>query len=125
VRLLIDTHVLLWALAQPDRISDPTRRRIEDPNNVVLVSAVSAWEIEIKRALGKLDAPGDLPEQMRRARFGELPMHVRHVQTLRALPALHRDPFDRMLIAQAMTDDLVLITNDDHIRAYACKTLPC
>ncbi len=125
MKLLLDTHALLWALGQPKKLSDQARSKIEDPDNVVLVSAVSAWEIEIKRALGKLSAPGDLPEQMRLARFSELPVQVRHVQTLRTLPDVHRDPFDRMLIAQAMTDDLTLVTNDRHIQAYPCKTLPC
>jgi PIN domain nuclease of toxin-antitoxin system len=125
VKLLMDTHVILWAPGRPGRLSAPTRRRIEDPNNVVFVSAASTWEIEIKRALGKLAAPDDLPEQMRRARFTELPLHIRHVQQLRTLPGLHRDPFDRILVSQAMTDDLVLITNDEDIRACGCKTMRC
>lgn len=125
MKLLMDTHALLWALSQPKRLSDPTRRKIEDPDNMVLVSAVSAWEIEIKRALGKLTAPPDLSEQLQGARFTELPLQIRHVRTLRALPRLHRDPFDRMLVAQALTDDLVLVTGDTQIQAYSCKTLPC
>ena len=120
----MDTHVLLWALGDPEKISDETRHKIEDPDNVVWVSAVAAWEIEIKRALGKLSAPDNLVEEMRQARFTELPLQVRHARTLRVLPDLHRDPFDRMLVAQAITDDLVLITNDLRIRDYDCKTLP-
>ena len=125
MKLLLDTHVLLWVLGQPRKIAAPTRRRIEAPDNLVFVSSASAWEIEIKRALGKLVAPDDLAEQMRRARFTELPLHLRHVERLRTLPGLHRDPFDRILISQALTDDLVLITNDEDIRAYGCKTMTC
>ncbi len=90
---------------------------------VVFISVATAWESEIKRALGKLDAPLDLEEQLRRLRFSELPVHFRHVHALRDLPHLHRDPCDRILIAQAATDALTLVTRNDRIRAYAIRTL--
>jgi len=92
---------------------------------MVFVSAVCAWELEIKRALGKLDAPDDLPLQMERNRMFELPVHLRHVQRLRKLPVLHRDPFDRMLVAQALADDLTLVTRDRQILAYPVQHLIC
>lgn len=123
MRLLLDTHVLLWCLASPERLRPAARARIEDPDTVVFASAASAWEMEIKAALGKLEIPADLDEQLRRRRFTELPVHVRHVRALRALPALHRDPFDRLLVAQATVDDLVLVTNDERVRAYPLRSL--
>jgi PIN domain nuclease of toxin-antitoxin system len=122
--LLLDTHALLWFLIVPDRLDRATRRKIESPRELVFVSSVSAWEIEIKREVGKLKAPGDLETQLRQNRFTELPLHLRHVQTLRALPTLHRDPFDRMLVAQAIADNLTLVTSDDQVRSYPVKTLP-
>jgi PIN domain nuclease of toxin-antitoxin system len=107
----------------PDRLRREARRRIESPSSTVYVSAVSAWEIELKRALGKLRAPRDLEEQLQSMRFTELPVHIRHVRALATLPALHRDPFDRMLVAQAQTDKLVLVSSDDQVLAYPVTTL--
>jgi PIN domain nuclease of toxin-antitoxin system len=121
--LLLDTHVLLWALATPERLRAETRRRIVAPDEVVFISAVSAWEIEIKRGLGKLLAPDDLEAQVRALRFTELPLHMRHVRAVTTLPPLHRDPFDRMLVAQALIDGLVLVTADRALHAYPVKTL--
>jgi PIN domain nuclease of toxin-antitoxin system len=123
MNLLLDTHVLLWCLGAPDRLQRETRRKIERPETVVFVSAASAWEIETKRALGKLKVPADLEDQLHEKRFTELPVRVRHVQALRSLPALHRDPFDRMLVAQATAENLVLVTADDKVRAYPVRTL--
>jgi PIN domain nuclease of toxin-antitoxin system len=121
--LLLDTQALLWCLAAPERLHRDARRRIESPSETVFVSAVSAWEIELKRGLGKLKVPDDLEEQMKEKRFGELPIHVRHVKALTSLPDLHRDPFDRMLVAQAQTDRLVLVTSDEQVLAYPVATL--
>lgn len=123
MRVLLDTHALLWCLASPGRLQPTTRARIEDPATVVYASAASAWEIEIKTALGKLEAPTDLDEQLRLRRFVELPVQVRHVRALRGLPPLHRDPFDRLLVAQAMVEDLVVVTNDARLRAYPVRSL--
>ena len=101
------------------------RARLERPENTVLVSVASAWEIEIKRAIGKLDAPDDLRQQIARHRFLELPIQLRHVERLRKLPPLHRDPFDRILVAQALADELTLVTRDRGILAYEVKSLVC
>jgi PIN domain nuclease of toxin-antitoxin system len=120
---LLDTHALLWCLAAPERLLPPVRAQIEDPDTTVYASAASAWEMEIKIALGKLEAPGDLADQLRLRRFIELPVHVRHVRALRALPALHRDPFDRLLVAQAIVDDLVIVTHDERIRRYPVRSI--
>jgi len=123
MNLLLDTHVLLWCLGSPDRLRRETRKKIEAPDTVVFVSAASAWEIEMKRALGKLKVPADLEEQLQEKRFTELPVRVRHVRALRSLPDLHRDPFDRMLVAQAVADNLVIVTADDKVRAYPARTI--
>jgi PIN domain nuclease of toxin-antitoxin system len=125
VKLLLDTHALLWALSAPRSLAPKLRERLERAETTVLVSVVSAWEIEIKRAIGKLDAPDDLVQQMSRHRFLELPIHLRHVACLRRLPPHHRDPFDRMLVAQALADDLTLVTRDRRILAYPVKSLAC
>ena len=125
MKLLLDTHALLWALARPGELTSEARRRLQDPGNTVFVSVASAWEMEIKRALGKLDAPSDLSVQIQRQRFTELPVHLRHVEALKNLPALHRDPFDRLLVAQAMADELVVVTRDARIRAYPIRSIEC
>jgi PIN domain nuclease of toxin-antitoxin system len=123
VTLLLDTQVLLWFLGAPERLRPTALRAIEAGEQVVFVSAVSVWEIELKRSLGKLDTPDDLAERLRACRFSELPLHARHALSLRKLPALHRDPFDRMLVAQALTDKLAIVTSDAQILAYPVKTL--
>ena len=124
MKLLLDTHVLLWCLSQPGALGPDLRDRLQDPDNVVFVSTVSAWEMEIKRALGKLKAPPDLEEQLRQRRFTELPVHLRHVRALRDLPPLHRDPFDRMLVAQALADDLTLVSHDKRVQRYPVACIP-
>jgi PIN domain nuclease of toxin-antitoxin system len=123
MNLLLDTHVLLWSLSSPDRLGAPARRALENPSNVVFFSPVSAWEMEIKQGLGKLSIPGDLPERLAALRFTELPLRLGHVRALRALPPLHRDPFDRILVAQARADQLTLVSHDERVLAYPVQTL--
>lgn len=125
MNLLLDTHAVLWALSAPHQLAARVRELLERPDTTILVSVVSAWEMEIKRALGKLDAPDDLETQVRRLRFLELPVHLRHVRQLRKLPTLHRDPFDRMLVAQAIVDGLTLVTRDRNVMAYPVKSMRC
>ena len=124
MRLLLDTHVMLWALARPKELASPARDALRDPGNMVFASVVSAWEAEIKRALGKLRAPEDLSEELRRSRFTELALRLHHVRALRDLPSLHRDPFDRMLLAQAKADGLTLVTRDERLGDYGVPLLP-
>lgn len=118
MNLLLDTHVLLWALTDDERLRPEARSVISDGRNVVHVSAVSAWEITIKRALGKLRAPDDLAEQLGNAGFEGLDVTVEHALAVGALPDLHRDPFDRLLIAQARVASLTLVTNDAQVQRY-------
>ena len=125
MKLLLDTHALLWALGDPRSLSAKARSRLEDPASLVFVSVVSIWEMEIKRSLGKLDTPEDLSHQLKQLRFQELPLQIRHAQVLRKLPAHHRDPFDRMLVAQAMADGLTVVTRDRIIPRYPVPCLVC
>jgi PIN domain nuclease of toxin-antitoxin system len=91
---------------------------ISDAEADVFVSAASAWEIAIKKQLGKLDAPDDLPEQLARHRFAALPVTIEHALAVGELPLHHRDPFDRMLVAQARLGNLTIVTDDPRIRGY-------
>lgn len=116
--LLLDTHVLLWWLAGDARLGPATTELIADPSREVMVSAASVWEIAIKRSVGKLDATFDVVEQLREQSFGELPVRAAHALEAGDLPPHHRDPFDRMLVAQARLEDLLLVTVDPMLDPY-------
>lgn len=118
MRLLLDTHVLLWALQGSGRLSKSLRAEIVDPGNEVFVSAVSPWEIEIKRAVGRLRAPDDMLAEIRRARFLPLPITLEHGVAAGTLPLHHRDPFDRLLIGQAQVEGLTVVTHDSDFGRY-------
>ena len=122
---LIDTHVLLWLDGSPERLSEHILGLLRDPRHTVYCSAVSLWEIAIKQSLNKLDVPASLPGMLERYAFTELPVTGRHAEAIRALPMHHRDPFDRMLIAQAIQEELVLITADRNMLAYEVPILSC
>lgn len=124
MNLLLDTHVLLWWLADDPTLGVEARAAIADPESVVYVSAASAWEIAIKQALGRLDAPSDLDRVLEVSGFEELPITVRHALGAGWLPRHHTDPFDRMLIAQAALERLTLVTGDVQIAPYGVPTLP-
>jgi len=116
VRLLLDSRILLWAIEAPERIAAAARAAIEDPRNLVFVSTASTWEIAIKYALGKLALPAApasfLPAHIKMARFTILPVGLEHSLAVASLPAHHSDPFDRLLIAQGLLDDLTIVTVD-------------
>jgi len=123
VILLLDAHAVLWWLAD-DRALDPAARSaIADPTNDVLVSAASIWEIEIKRALGKLDAPADLVAAVEEAGFDVLPITGEDAARAGTLPPHHRDPFDRMLIAQADRVGAIVVSRDAAFMAYGLDVL--
>jgi PIN domain nuclease of toxin-antitoxin system len=116
-RILLDTHLLLWAVAEPRKLPPGARRRIDAAD--VFVSAVSIWEVSIKTALGKLAAdPAELLAEIEPAGFTLLPITGEHAAAVARLPALHTDPFDRMLVAQAKTEPLLLLTNDSVLTGY-------
>jgi len=124
VRLLLDTHVLLWWLANDPALDDDARDAIADGESVVLVSAASAWEISIKRAIGRLQAPEDLEVQLEKHRFAPLAITIGHALRAGELPPHHDDPFDRMLVAQAELEGLTIVTRDVNVARYAVATLP-
>lgn len=117
-RLLLDTHVVLWWLQDAPHLGAPARTAIAEPDNSVAVSAATAFEIAIKKKLGKLRAPDDLVEQLEDNAFDELPVTIVHGLEAGALPLHHRDPFDRLLIAQARIDGLTLVTADQQLNQY-------
>ena len=118
MRLLLDTHVYLWAVADDRKLSKAARKMISEAEKV-FVSSASIWEASIKAGLGKLDADvNELVSAIDTSGFTELPVRAAHAALVRNLPDIHRDPFDRLLIAQAMYEPLRLLTADGHLAAY-------
>ena len=120
---LLDTHALLWWLADDARLGAGARETMADPASVVFVSAASVWEIAIKRATGTLTVPDGLTEQVEDAGFEPLPIGFDHAERVATLPMHHRDPFDRLLVAQAQIEGATLVTIDRRIRAYEVTVL--
>ncbi|ATC65141.1 PIN domain nuclease [Nibricoccus aquaticus] len=118
MRLLLDSHVLIWWLENPDRIAKPLRDAISDPTNDVFFSAASIWELTIKSSLNRLRLPPSFVTLLRHDGLDELEINTSHAQATASLPPIHGDPFDRMLIAQALTEGLVLATRDATIMRY-------
>jgi PIN domain nuclease of toxin-antitoxin system len=121
VKLLLDTHLLLWAASSPERLSDAALELLENQQNQVVFSAASLWEITIKRQLGRADFDAD-PRLLRRGLLDngwhELAISSEHAVAVERLPALHRDPFDRILLAQADIEGMLLLTSDDTVNQY-------
>lgn len=121
MRLLLDTHLLLWTVIQPDRLAMPARRMIEDTANDLHFSVVSIWEVAIKRSLGRADFNVDshvLRRSLLDSRYEEVVVEGTHAVAVESLPLLHKDPFDRLLVAQAMVEGIVLLTSDAHLARY-------
>ena len=123
MRLLLDTHAFLWWVSDWDQIVEPARMAIADPGNEVFVSAVSGWEISVKKAKGRLAAPDNLTAVVKEKQFQHLPLTFEHAERAATLPPHHRDPFDRMLVAQARVEGLVLVTRDARISLYDVSTI--
>ena len=124
MRILLDTHSLLWAMAAPKRLPKRIAAAIRDPANQVFVSAVSTWEIAIKSAIGKIEADvSEIAAAFDEIGFVELPVTVAHTIRLREIPPHHRDPFDRLLVAQAIEGGLVLASRDPVFSGYAVDVL--
>lgn len=125
MNLLLDTHAFLWWVADDPRLSERARRQIASPKNDVLVSCVSVWEIVTKAGLGRLDLPRApdrfVPEQIRENGFGVLPLQLAHALALASLPDHHRDPFDRLLAAQATVERIPIVTSDRALAGYPIK----
>lgn len=118
MNLLLDTHVVLWWLDGGHVLNAAARDAIADPANGVWVSAASMWEVAVKAAIGKLRTDADIPGAVLVSGFEPLPITFSHAESAGGLPAHHRDPFDRMLIAQAQSEGLVLVTRDRAFEAY-------
>ena len=127
MRCLLDTHTLLWWVFDDPKLSTPARETIAEPEHDILVSAASAWEIATKYRIGKLPEAGDivqrLPAYIRRARFTTLDISVEHALLAGNLPGPHRDPFDRMLMAQARLLNMPLVTTDPVFRDYGIQVI--
>ena len=122
--LLLDTHVVLWWISGSPRLPENIAARIADPGELVVVSAASIWEAAIKAALGKLRVPEALGDVVTEEGFESMPITFEHAEQAGALPAHHRDPFDRMLVAQAITEGLILVTHDPAFEPYGVQVLP-
>ena len=118
MRYLLDTHVVLWWLVEPKKLSKKSRTIIEDKQNNICVSSVSFWELSIKSALGPVNIPHNLLALLRHENFEIMPLEAEEALSVGDLPDIHKDPFDRMLVAQAKYNDLVLITRDKIITDY-------
>ena len=123
MRLLLDTHAFLWWIDGGRTLETEARAAIADGGSDVAVSAASAWEISIKRALGKLRLDADVGDQLRRNRFRPLPITVENALAAGALPRHHDDPFDRMLVAQALAEGLMIVTRDPRFEPYGVAVL--
>ena len=121
--LLLDAHALLWWLADDATLEAGARAAIASPANDVLVSAATVWEIEIKRALGKLEAPDGLVDAIDASSFQALPISLEDAERSGRLPPHHRDPFDRMLVAQAIVEQAILLSADSVFAAYPVQVL--
>ncbi|MDA0334145.1 MAG: type II toxin-antitoxin system VapC family toxin [bacterium] len=123
MRIIIDTHIFLWALSDPKRIDKDKLAEIETQANIVYVSSISIAEIMIKTSLGKLDLAFNPVEMVEKCGFESLEFRGEDALLLRDLPFHHRDPFDRMLIAQSLVNQYPILTNDREFQAYDCKLM--
>ena len=123
MRFLLDIHILLWFLENDPKLSEQIREVINNPENLVFVSVISAWEISIKQSLGKLIAPSNLEEALQFSNFEVLSMTLAHGIRVADLPMHHKDPFDRMLISQALVEDLMIVTVDEKFKFYDVSLL--
>ncbi|MGE0681521.1 MAG: type II toxin-antitoxin system VapC family toxin [Candidatus Binatia bacterium] len=123
MNLLLDTHVFLWWCGNNPKLGKLAIDAIANSQNVVYVSVASAWEIAIKEALGRLKTPEPVEDAVIQNEFSPLGISFQHARTAGSLPNHHRDPFDRMLVAQAQVDELVFVTRDELIRPYKIKVL--
>jgi PIN domain nuclease of toxin-antitoxin system len=119
----LDSHALLWALRGDRRLGSQAREAIRDPENDVAISAASIWELEIKIAAGKLRIEVELLAEVRRVGYAVLPIAAEHGVTAARLPLHHRDPFDRMLVAQAQLEGLIIVTSDPRFEPYGVATM--
>jgi len=122
--LLLDSHAFLWAITRPSELTAAARRAIEDTQNECFVSIASLWEMTIKSSTGKLSLPSNYTDGIEHLGAALLPIAIGHMKRVQILPFHHRDPFDRMLVAQAMEEGLTLMSRDRHVKLYGVPMLP-
>lgn len=123
MKLILDTHVVLWMVGRRSELSADLQTILDDPDNTLLASSAAVVEVSIKTAKGQLRVPEDWPERVEAAGCAFLPITARHARRLRTLPLMHEDPFDRLLVAQALEENAVLVTRDADLRLYGVPTL--
>lgn len=123
MKLLLDTHAALWWLADDERMGREAARQLSDETNQVLLSAAVIWEVAIKRSLGKLEAPVDLAATLLGAGAQPLSVTLHHAAAVETLPWLHRDPFDRLLVAQALAEDAAILSRDEPLGRYGVSVI--
>lgn len=123
MKLLLDTHALLWAISFEQELSEQARNEINNLQNLVFVSSISLWELRIKETLKKISLPENFYSSLAPAGYEILQLSLKHIETFGYLPLHHRDPFDRMLVAQAQTDQLTLVTRDSKLVEYDVEIL--
>jgi PIN domain nuclease of toxin-antitoxin system len=127
VRIILDTHAFIWWITDSARLSSRAREVVADPRNALVWSAASSWEIAIKSSLGRIDMPEPigafLAEQLRLQRVDPLPVEHSHAWRVAEQPFHHRDPFDRLLVAQALVEDLPILSADGQLKAYGVETI--
>lgn len=125
MQYLLDTHALIWWLANDSTLTPKAKTEIANSSNLVFVSAASTWEIAIKKSIGKLESPDDLIQQIKEKKFKSLPINIEETLIVEKLPYHHQDPFDRILIAQAKLFNLTIITRDRQFNIYDVNLLKC
>jgi len=125
MRFLVDAHALLWALGEPSALLPAARDAIADPSNLIVVSTASLWECAIKASIGRLELPEDFYDSVPEAGYEVMPIRISHLNVYRTLPMHDLDPFDRMLVAQARSEALTLISRDPVISKYDIQALAC
>lgn len=123
MRILLDTHTLIWALSKPEKLSSKVVKLISNVNNLVFVSIASLWELQIKKSLNKITLPDNFPILLQDSGYKILNITLEHILQLEPLPLLHRDPFDRMLIAQSISEKIPLVTDDSEILQYTFEKI--
>lgn len=118
MQYLVDTHIFIWGMENNVRLPKNIAKILKDPANSIFISVASIWEMIIKKTLGKLKVPDDIEQDIKKAGFNILPIEIGHVLKVETLPNLHHDPFDRMLISQAMVEELKLLTTDKKVKKY-------
>jgi len=123
LKFLLDTHTLVWWLANDATLSQTARKIIANPDNLIFISAASVWEIAIKKQIGKLNVPDNLEAQIEQEDFQAIPINISHAAYIEKLPLHHKDPFDRIIIAQAICEKMKIITRDKKFDVYPVEVI--